>query len=111
MNTPNRPLAAVQAQKRLQKTLASAYRRSENVAIEAIVVTELKFRDVQRQVFRANFVECAYHSALNKRPESFDCIGMHSTDNILTACVVDSGVGKVFVEVLIAHPLIGAEQS
>src|SRR5664280_430796 len=72
-----------QSRRREQQNRSSQFvscalnRRSENVAIEAIVIAELKFRDVQRQVFRANFVECTYRSALNKRPEAFDCIGMH----------------------------------
>src|SRR5664280_2122434 len=40
-------------------SLASLNRRSENAHIEPIVIAVLKFRDVQRQIFCADFVERA----------------------------------------------------
>jgi hypothetical protein len=84
---------------------------SENIIVEPIVVSELKLSDVQRQIFRGDFVERANYATLEDRPEALDCVGVDSADNILAACMVDSGVGEVFVEVLVADPLIGAEQA
>ena len=55
--------------------LASLNRCSENIFIKPIIIAELKFRDVQREIFLADFVERADHTALNQRPEAFDCIG------------------------------------
>jgi hypothetical protein len=49
---------------------ASLNRRSENVIIEAVVISELKFRDVQRHVFGAHLVERAHHAALEDRPKA-----------------------------------------
>ena len=48
--------------------LTSANRSSENIRIEAVVIAELKLSDIQREIFRADFVECANHPALNQRP-------------------------------------------
>jgi hypothetical protein len=44
---------------------ASLNRRSENVVIEAVVVSKLKLRNVQLQILGADFVEGADHFALN----------------------------------------------
>src|SRR5580700_39008 len=52
-------------------TLAPAYRRSENIGIEPIVVAELKFSDVERHIFGGHFVEGADNAALGKsRPSN-----------------------------------------
>ena len=50
--------------------LASANRRSENVRIQAIVIPELKFSDVQREIFGADFVEAADEPELGNAQES-----------------------------------------
>jgi hypothetical protein len=42
---------------------ASANRRSEDVRIVAVVVAELKFRDVQRQMFATYLVIAAHDTA------------------------------------------------
>jgi hypothetical protein len=89
----------------------SCNRSSENIRIEPVVVAELKLRNVERQIFRSDFVEGANHAALEDRSKTFNRIGVDSADNVLTASMVDSGVGEVFVKVLIADPLIGAEQA
>jgi hypothetical protein len=50
--------------------LASANRRSENVRITAVVISELKFGDIQRHIFGTHFVECADNAALEDRPKT-----------------------------------------
>jgi hypothetical protein len=47
--------------------------RSKDIRVISIVVAELKFRDVQVQVFLANLVERADAPAFDERPEAFDC--------------------------------------
>jgi hypothetical protein len=76
---------------------ASADRSSEDVGIAAIVVSELKFRDIQRQVFCADFVEAADHAALEDRPEDFNCVRADRANNILLAAVID-GLMIVFCQ-------------
>jgi hypothetical protein len=48
--------------------LTSLNRRSENVVAEAVVIFELTFRDVEWQVFAANFVIAADNRPLEDRP-------------------------------------------
>jgi hypothetical protein len=59
--------------------LASAYRRSEDVAVFAIVVAELELGDVQWQVLFADLMEAAHNAALNQGPEA-----VRSTVGIMT---------------------------
>jgi hypothetical protein len=49
---------------------APRYGGSEDVGIIPIVVSELEFRDVQRQIFPADLVERAHDAALQERPEA-----------------------------------------
>src|SRR5436190_11219510 len=95
----------------IYKLLAALNRRSENVRIFAVIVSELEFRDVQRHVFGAHLVECTHHAALEDRPEAFNGLGMDSTDHILSFSVVDNGMGIFLVELVVTNPLIGAEQA
>src|SRR5665213_2199742 len=44
--------------------LASSHRFSENIFVPAIVIPELKFRDIKREIFSANLVERSDDSAL-----------------------------------------------
>jgi len=67
---------------------AACYSLLENVGVHAIVVAELKFRDVQRHVFGAHFVERADNAALEDRPETLDCVSVDRADDVLTAFVV-----------------------
>jgi hypothetical protein len=66
---------------------ATRYRRAENVRVVPIVVAELKFGDVQRQIFAAHFVEAAHDPALQKRPKAVDGLGMDNAIDILAGGV------------------------
>jgi hypothetical protein len=46
---------------------ATTYGRSEDVWIIRVVITELEFRDVQRQIFATSFAEAAHDTALQQR--------------------------------------------
>ena len=72
--------------------LASADRRSENVGVMPIIITELKLGDIQRQIFAADFVVTANNAALQDRPKAFDCIGVNCADDMLTDAVIDNTV-------------------
>jgi hypothetical protein len=80
---------------------ASAYRRSKNVLIKAVIIPELKFRDVQRHVFGADLVEAANDTALEDAPEAFNRIGVDRADNVLTRAVVDR------LMIVVGQPAIG----
>ena len=53
----------------------------ENIRVLAVVVAELKLRDVQRKVLVADLVESADNTALKDAPETFNRIRVHRADN------------------------------
>lgn len=57
-------------------TLTSANCRAENVVVLPVVVSEVEFCDVERQIFRTDLVIGADHAALQQRPEAFDGVGV-----------------------------------
>lgn len=62
---------------------ATRYRGTENVVIAPVVIPELKFRDVQRQILAADLVEAAHDAALQQRPEAINALGVHHAVNVL----------------------------
>ena len=59
--------------------LTSANHRTKDIRIGAVVISELKFRDVQRHIFGRNFVEAANDAALEDRPETLNRVGVNRT--------------------------------
>jgi hypothetical protein len=77
---------------------ASSYRCSEDIGILAVVVPELKFIQVQRQVLLADVVVGADNSALEQAPERFQIVGMHFATHVLVRLVVNMLVRKRLTE-------------
>jgi hypothetical protein len=69
--------------------LAPLNRCFENLRIVAVVISELKFRDVQRQIFGADFVKAANDTAFEDAPEALNRIGVYSADDVLADAVLD----------------------
>ena len=90
---------------------ASRNRRSENVGVIPVIVTELELRAVQRHIFGAHFMERTDYATLEDRPEAFNGLSVDCADNVLTFGVIDKGVWIFLVEMLIANPLVCAEQT
>jgi hypothetical protein len=69
--------------------MISASRNSctEDVRILAIIVAELKLRDVQRHIFGAHLVERVDHAALEDRPETFNRVGVNRADHVVLAAL------------------------
>lgn len=62
---------------------AACYRQSEDVRIVAVVILELTFRDVERQVLFAHLVIAADNRPFEDRPEAFNRLGVNRSDDIL----------------------------
>jgi hypothetical protein len=73
-------------------TLAAAHRCSEYIGIESIIVSELKFRDIQQHIFCAHFVERHDHAPLEARPETRNRVGVDRQ------CQVSNTIAKWRVE-------------
>jgi hypothetical protein len=52
---------------------ATTYGRSEDVRIVPIVVSEFEFRDIQRQIFTADFVELPTMPRFNRSRRLSEC--------------------------------------
>jgi hypothetical protein len=103
------------------KELTAPYRRSEDVSVLPIVIAELKFSDIQRQIFVTDLVEAPHDAALNQRPKSLNCVGMNDSSNtVLTAHTVSCMLASTVIDGLmivfasnptIAAKIVGAEQA
>src|SRR5689334_17999845 len=91
--------------------LASPYRVVEDVRVLAVVISELKFGNIQREIFAADFVKCSDNAALHQRPKTFDGLRMHRADNVLAFRVVNAGQRIFTGETVVTRPLIGTEQA
>jgi hypothetical protein len=91
--------------------LASLDRRSENIIIEPIVIPELELRNVKMQILFADVMECADDPALEDAPEALNRLSMNRTDNVLMLGMINGAVIKFLAKVIVANPLIGAEQA
>jgi len=91
--------------------LATTNNGSENIGVHAVVVAELKFRDVQRKVLVAHLVERADYAALKDAPKTFNRVGVNRTNDVLAAMMVNGTVGIFFVQTAVAVPAIGCEQA
>jgi len=89
---------------------ASCYRHSEDIGVVAIVVFELTFRDVERQVFGADFVIAANNRPLEDAPKPFNRICVNGTDNVLTFAVLHELV-RIFAQAFVRNVFIGREQA
>jgi hypothetical protein len=78
--------------------LATTNNGSENIGVHAVVVAELKFRDVQRKVLVAHLVERADYAALKDAPKTFNRVGVNRTNDVLAAMMVNGTVGIFFVQ-------------
>jgi len=90
---------------------ASLNRRSKDVRVLPIVITELELGNIQRHIFSAHFVKRTDHAALEDRPEAFDGLSMDGADDILPVRVVNSRMWVIHVERIVARILICAKQA
>src|ERR1700730_15568986 len=90
---------------------ASLNSRAKNIIVEPIVVSELKLRDVQRQILGTDLVERADDTALEDAPEAFNRLSMDGTNNVLPLGVIDGPVREFYAKMLVTSPTVGAEQA
>jgi len=90
---------------------AACYRCPEHVGIAAVIVSELKLRDVQRHILGGHLVERADHAALEDRPKTFNRVGMDRADNVLVRFVVNHLVRVLAQIVAVSRPGVGRQQT
>lgn len=90
---------------------ASFDRFSEDIRVLAVVIAELEFRDVEREIFGADFVERADDTALDEGPEALNRVRVNRSDNVLPHRMLDDGVRVFLVQTVVTAPLIRAEKA
>ncbi len=90
---------------------AARYSGSKDVHVIPVVVPELKLRDVQRHVLGADLVERANNAALHQRPETFNRVRVHGTNNIFLSAVTNEGVRIFLTEFIVSPQVVGREQT
>ncbi len=91
--------------------LASLDCLAENVGVQSIVISELEFYDIERQVFVTDLVEIAHNTALDQRPEALDCVRMNRADDMLTNVVVNGLMREPILQSVIAVIGVCAKQA
>ena len=95
----------------LSAYLASVYHRTKDVRIGAVIIAERKLRDVEREIFGADFVERADHAAFEDRPKAFNRVRVDRADNVLMPAVIDCAVRVLAQVIAIARPRIRRQQT
>src|SRR5579862_1508490 len=72
--------------------LTSLDRFGEDTRVAPVIVSELEFRNIQRQVLAADFVIGADHAALYEGPEALNGVGVDRAEDVLPSAVVDGPV-------------------
>ena len=90
---------------------APCYSSTENIRVVPVVVSELKFGNIERHVLGADLVERADNAALQDRPETFNRVGVNGTNDVLMSVVIDSRVREFFEVMAVAGPRVGCQQT
>jgi len=90
---------------------ASLDRRSKDIRVLPIVISELELSNILRHVLPANLVKRTDDTALDDRPKAFNGLSMNGADNILLFGMIDNRMRVFAVKAMIASPLIGAKQA
>ena len=90
---------------------APCYRGSEDIAVLAVIVPELEFGDIQRQVLAADLMERADHAAFEDRPEPLNRIRVDRTVDVLAVRMADHAMRVFLADLLVSNPFVGHEQA
>jgi hypothetical protein len=92
--------------------LASLNCLGEDIVVAPVIVPELEFRKVGRQVLLADLVIGADDAALQDRPEALDGVGVDGANDVLLLAVVNSAVAvKAIRQIAVVRGGIGGEQA
>jgi hypothetical protein len=92
---------------------AACYRAPEHIGIATVVITELKFGDVEWQILGADLVERADHAAFENAPKTLNRVRVDGTNNVFVIRVPDDLVTVAIdlPQAVVADPLVRNEQA
>lgn len=90
---------------------ATCYSRGEDIRIFPVVVSKLKFGNVERQILAADFVEAAHDAAFDQRPETINRLRVDRADNVFAGGMPHNAVGKVLADVTITASVVRRQEA
>jgi hypothetical protein len=90
---------------------ATTYGRAEDVRVVPVIVAELKFRNIQRQILAADLVEAAHDAALQQRLEAVNGLRMHHAIDVLPRGMIDGTVIVNLVQRIVGSVLVSRDQA
>ena len=93
-----------------QPASASCYCFTKDVGIPAVVVAELKFSQVEPQIFLTHMMKAAHNATLEERPERFEVVCVNLPANIFALAVVHSLVWKILFQEAITGVFVRRNQ-
>jgi hypothetical protein len=89
----------------------SPYCRFEDIGVLSVVVPELKFRDVEREIFAAHLMEAPDNAALEDAPEAFNRVGVDCADHVFADSMAASPMREVGRQPRVTAVFVGCEQA
>lgn len=80
------------------KLLAPFDGGTKNVCVESVVISELKFSHVQRQILGTHLVERSDDTTLEDAPKALNRLRVHRADNVLPLGVIDGRVWEFYAK-------------
>src|ERR1700728_3254522 len=89
----------------------TCYGGPENIRVMAVVIPELCFRDVERQVLGANLVEAANNGPLKQGPEALNRVCMDGAHDVLLGGMLDVAMGEAVAKLGIGVVFVCGQQA
>lgn len=83
--------------------LSICYGRAEDILVKPVIVAKFGLRHIERKIFLADLMKRSDHATLEDRPETFEGIGMHGTNDILPLCTINDLVRVLPMQLPLAH--------
>jgi hypothetical protein len=90
---------------------ADCYRRPEDIWVMAVVIPELKFSDIKRQILLADLVVAANDPALEDAPKALNRVGVDCADDVFASGMLDDLMWINLLDVPVAGPFVGHKQA
>jgi hypothetical protein len=90
---------------------ATTYGRAEDVRVIPIVISELEFSDIKRQIFATGFVEATHDAPLQQRPKTVNRRSVDRAINVLPCRMIDGLMIENLVQRVIGRVFVGRDQA
>jgi hypothetical protein len=91
---------------------AHCYGTAENIFILPVVIPEFKLRDVQREIFLADFMKGSHDSALDEGPKAVNSGSVNVSADIFTGAMVHRlMVVSIIAETIISAPFVRSNKA